>query len=165
MGRLVTALVLVVGLALPVVAAEGGDAIVGLWLTAPSDNGRARVEVREVEEGRYDGSIVWLEKPTYPEDDERGMGGQKRVDRENPDPELRQRPILGLKIVEGFEYAGDKQWKDGTIYDPENGKTYRAKAKLEGDTLKVRGFIGFSLLGRTTEWTRVEGESALEEGS
>lgn len=135
-------------------AADDGDQILGRWLTAASDNGRAHVEIFK-EKGRYSGRIVWLEKPTYPADDDRGMGGQERTDRENPEPELRSRPIMGLFLVEGFKYAGDDLWKGGTIYDPENGKTYKCKMRLDGDTLNVRGYIGFSLIGRTTEWTRV----------
>jgi uncharacterized protein (DUF2147 family) len=54
----------------------------------------------------------------------------------------------------GFEYEGDNTWKKGRIYDPENGKTYKCKMKLEGATLKVRGSVG--PFGRTTEWTRVQ---------
>jgi len=59
-----------------------------------------------------------------------------------------------------FEYVGKGKWKNGYIYDPDNGKTYRCKAQLKGDTLKVRGFIGVSLLGRNSEWTRVAEPSA-----
>jgi hypothetical protein len=45
-------------------------------------------------------------------------------------------------------------WSQGKIYDPKNGKTYSCKMTLEGNELKVRGYVGFSLLGRTTVWTR-----------
>lgn len=132
------------------------DAIVGTWLTAEAEDGRAHVQI--VKDGdSYRGTIVWLELPTYPEDDPGGMPGQTRIDRENPDPDLRDRPILGLEIVSGFEPTGDGRWGNGTIYDPANGKTYKCKAKLsDPDTLKVRGFIGVSLLGRTEVWTRVD---------
>lgn len=138
--------------------AGDGDLILGLWLTAPSDDGRAHVEVTKVD-SKYEGKIVWLEQPVYPADDEEGMGGKEKVDRENPDPKLRTRPIIGLKMVKGFTYAGDDLWSGGTIYDPENGKTYKCKMRLtEEGVLKVRGYIGFSLIGRTTVWTRVEEE-------
>ncbi|MFZ5907440.1 MAG: DUF2147 domain-containing protein [Nitrospirota bacterium] len=50
--------------------------------------------------------------------------------------------------------SGEDQWEGGKIYDPQNGKTYSCKIKLEGQKLRVRGFIGFSLLGRTAVWTR-----------
>ena len=65
-----------------------------------------------------------------------------------------------MLIVKDFVYKGSGQWYKGTIYDPDNGKTYKCKIKY-GDSdkvLKVRGFIGVSLLGRTTLWTRVEDE-------
>ena len=61
--------------------------------------------------------------------------------------------------MKGFLYDGKGTWKKGTIYDPDNGKTYKSKVKI-GDQgeLKVRGFIGFSLIGRTSQWTRVEAD-------
>jgi uncharacterized protein (DUF2147 family) len=100
---------------------------------------------------------VWLAEPVYPADDEEGMAGQEKVDRENPDEALRNKPIVGLVIVKGFEFDGKDTWRKGTIYDPDNGKTYKSKMKLESpDVLKVRGFIGISLIGRTTQWTRVK---------
>lgn len=137
------------------VVAGGEDPLLGVWATDPdAENGQAHVEIVRTGDG-YEGRIVWLELPRYPEDDDRGMGGQLRVDRENPDPDLRSRPIQGLVLLEGFVRSGKTAWKDGTIYDPNNGKTYRCKMELKGTTLKVRGFIGFSLLGRTAKWTRV----------
>jgi uncharacterized protein (DUF2147 family) len=136
-------------------AAADGDQIVGLWATAPDEvDGNAHVEIYE-NNGTYEGKIVWLEKPVYNPDDEQGMAGQEKVDRENPDTALRSRPILGLEIMSGFVYEGDNKWKKGTIYAPDDGKTYKCKMSLSGDVLKVRGFIGISMLGRTEEWTRV----------
>jgi uncharacterized protein (DUF2147 family) len=138
-----------------VAAADEGDAILGFWQTEPSTAGPAHVEI--VRSGTtYSGHIVWVERPTYPADDEGGMAGQTIVDRNNPDEARRRAPIIGLVIVRDFVYAGDNQWKDGFIYDPDNGKTYRCKARLEGETLKLRGYIGISLLGRNTIWTRVK---------
>ena len=62
-------------------------------------------------------------------------------------------PIIGLNLVNGFVYQGKNKWGDGTIYDPDNGKTYSCKMTLmEDNTLKVRGFIGISLIGRTQVW-------------
>lgn len=137
---------------LPAAAAAAGDAIAGRWKT---DDGKAHVRVFRQGE-TFAGEIVWLGEPLYPSDDP--MAGKPRVDRDNPDPDLRSRPILGLRILEGLRHAGDGEWEGGSIYDPENGKTYKCKAWLgeDGDTLHLRGFIGFSLFGRTTGWTRVE---------
>jgi len=129
------------------------DAIVGLWATEDEE---AHVEIAR-EGDTYAGKIVWLEEPIYPPDDERGMGGQKKVDRNNPDESLHRRPILGLEMMNGFEHAGDGLWKGGKIYDPDNGKTYKCKLTLQEDgSLGVRGYIGFSLLGRTSTWTPVK---------
>ena len=77
------------------------------------------------------------------------------TDVNNPDPMLRSRPLIGLELFDGFRYEGDGEWSGGTIYDPNNGKTYSCKLKLTGpDTLKVRGFIGISLIGRSETWKR-----------
>lgn len=65
-------------------------------------------------------------------------------------------PIVGLEIMKGLEKDGDT-YEDGTIIDPESGKEYKCYIELEEDNkLKVRGYIGFSLLGRTQYWYRVE---------
>jgi len=133
---------------------EGGDAVTGLWRTPSGDNGAAIVEI--VRDGKqFRGTIVWLEKPLYGPNEERP--GQPKVDLNNPDPKLRERPVIGLEILHGFKWNARKnRWDGGTIYDPGNGKTYKCKMTLENpDTLKVRGFIGFSLLGRTEVWHRV----------
>ena len=75
----------------------------------------------------------------------------------NPDEALRTRPVDGMEIVWGFDWdARDERWESGRIYDPKNGKTYRCYIELREDgTLKVRGYIGFALIGRTEIWTRV----------
>ena len=157
--RRILLLAVVLGLvaAAPVAAGDDGDAIVGLWATDPEGaGGQAHVEIF-VDGDRYAGKIVWLVQPVYPDDDEQGMAGQPKVDRENPDPGLRERPIIGLQMLEGFRYAGKGTWHKGTIYDPDNGKTYKSKLRLsEEGVLKVRGYIGFSFIGRTSIWTRVE---------
>ena len=133
--------------------ANPGDAILGIWAT---DKAEAHIEISRTEEGTYTATIIWLEEPFYPPDDEGGMAGQPRVDRENPDPELRDRPIEGLLIMRGLEYDGDREWVDGEIYDPETGNTYSSEIWLTDEgTLKVRGYVGFSLFGRTTEWTPI----------
>ncbi|NOX69120.1 MAG: DUF2147 domain-containing protein [Gammaproteobacteria bacterium] len=75
----------------------------------------------------------------------------------NPDPALRDRLLLGLKIMDGFTRAGNGKWKSGRIYDPNSGKTYQCKLTVvDENTLELRGYIGFSLLGRTETWTRSE---------
>lgn len=66
----------------------------------------------------------------------------------------KNKPILGMNILTGLEQDGD-EWSGGKILDPKNGKTYKCFIKLEGaGKLKIRGYIGFALIGRTAYWYR-----------
>lgn len=121
-----------------------GDQILGLWWT---DDKRAKIEIYKKGE-EYSGKIVWIYKTT----DE---NGNPVLDDENPDEELRKKPILGLNLITGFAYEKGK-WVDGSVYDPDNGKTYDCVMKLKGNRLEVRGYIGFTMFGRTVVWTKAE---------
>jgi uncharacterized protein (DUF2147 family) len=138
----------------PLAARGGDDSLLGTWLTEEGEKGgRAHVEIRR-QGDRFVGRIVHLEEPDFPADHDRA--GQPKVDLENPDPKLRERPILGLTVLQGFEHAGGGRWTGGTIYDPANGKTYRAQITLDGrDRLQLRGYVGIPLFGRTSTWRRV----------
>ncbi len=72
------------------------------------------------------------------------------------DGERKDKPVIGMTIIWGMKKDGDV-WDGGTILDPKNGKTYGCKLTpaADGKTLQVRGFKGFSLLGRTQVWERV----------
>ncbi len=141
----------------PGALADEGEAILGVWV---SEDGRGHIEIAK-EADQFVGKIVWLSEPNYPADDPEP--GKPRHDRNNPDSDKQARPILGLEVLKGFRYDGDGKWSGGTIYDPDNGKTYKCKMTLEGaDTLKVRGFIGVSVIGRTAVWTRYK-ESASDQ--
>ena len=84
-----------------------------------------------------------------------GSPGKRDFDDRNPDPALRSRKLKGLVIMTGFKYVGDGKWKDGTVYDPDSGKTYKCTATLlDANTLKFRGYVGIPLFGRTEVWTR-----------
>lgn len=129
------------------------DAIVGIWTTEKAD---AHVEIVKEPDETYSATIIWLKDPFFSPDDEDGMAGQPKVDRENPDPELRDRPIEGLQIMHGMVHDEGRNWSDGEIYDPESGKTYSSRIRLtDRGTLRVRGYVGIPLFGRTTEWTPV----------
>lgn len=128
---------------LPVLAWSGESDIEGRWLSGDGD-GWIRIE-------RDGESLVGIiaGSPT------KKPGEPPRYDDNNPDPALRERPLDGLTIMKGFEYAGDGRWTGGTIYDPNSGKTYKSTLTLvDADTLKVRGYIGVSLFGRSDTWTR-----------
>jgi uncharacterized protein (DUF2147 family) len=123
---------------------QNKDLILGKWLTA---NGDAHVQIYP-NGNKFSGKLVWLKDPL---DD----NGKPRLDNENPKNELTKRPILGLIFLKDFIYK-DGIWEGGTIYDPKTGKTYSCKISAEGkDKINVRGFVGFSMLGRTEIWTRV----------
>ena len=81
------------------------------------------------------------------------------VDENNPDPKLRSRSLCGLEIGSGFHpNESGAAAEDGSLYDPKSGKTYTGSMALDGSNrLKLRGYVGVKLLGRTEEWTRVDG--------
>ena len=82
-------------------------------------------------------------------------GDAPRLDELNPDPALRRRPLKGLTIMSGFTYQADGRWVGGRIYDPNSGKTYKGTIRqVDGNTLKLRGYVGISLFGRTETWKR-----------
>lgn len=122
------------------------DKIVGTWLVG---SGKAHIQIYKYAD-KYAGKIAWLRDPLNEQ-------GKPKVDKNNPDVSKRNNPLMGNVNMLGFKYAGDKTWKDGTIYDSENGKTYSCNIKLVDDnTLEVRGYIGISLIGRTDTWKRVK---------
>jgi uncharacterized protein (DUF2147 family) len=79
-----------------------------------------------------------------------------KTDNRNPKPELRQRPLCGLVIAEGFRMADATHATEGHVYDPESGKTYSGIITVEGDALKLRGYVGVPLFGRTEVWHRAK---------
>jgi uncharacterized protein (DUF2147 family) len=140
---------------LAVVASPGlstsADDILGMWYNGEKD---ARIEIAKCGE-KYCGTVVWLKEPDYPEGSKDGIPGSPKTDHNNPDPSLRKTPIIGLRIVHDFSFAGGNVWKDGKVYDPKNGKTYKGRMTLVSPAqLDLRGYIGISLIGRTTTWTR-----------
>jgi len=122
---------------------EKADDILGIWLTGSK---KGKVEIYKCGD-RYCGKIIWLKDPFY-------ENGTEKRDKNNPDESKRKNRIIGSNILIGFEYDGDKEWDDGQIYDPDEGKTYSCVIKMQdnNEVLDVRGYIGFSLFGRTEEW-------------
>ena len=119
--------------------------IIATWL---NEEGTAKVRIFKAKNKKYYGKIVWLKEPN--------RNGKPKMDDENPDKAKRKKPIMGMQILRGFSYdAGDKDWSGGTIYDPKTGKTYSCTITKKGDkAIKVRGYIGISLIGKTTVWTK-----------
>jgi len=132
-------------------ALAADDSVAGTWKTA---DGRALIEVYHCG-AKICGRVARLREPCFPADDRMGMAGKPRTDRYNPDPELRARRVIGLQIMEGFAREGDNRWEGGTIYDSDNGRTYRSRLTLlSPNRLELHGYIGIPLFGRSSIWTR-----------
>lgn len=124
---------------------------IGLWY---AEGGAAQVEITHCG-NTLCGRVVWLRSPLQ----ENGCALQ---DRHNPDTTLRNRPVLGLEILQGLSpnSGHEGEWRGGTIYDPSNGKTYSCRLSMDGDQhLHLRGYVGIPLLGRTTTRVRVGTET------
>ncbi len=120
--------------------------ICGTWIEKKK---QSHIEIYKNDNNLYEGKIVWLAQPL----DE---NGQIKKDKENPIISLRNENLQGLTIIKNLEYLDNNEWSNGTIYDARSGKTYSLNAHLKNkNTLFMRGYIGFSFIGRTTTWTRV----------
>lgn len=150
MRKVLLACILVLAGQLAVSAQVQEDWIVGIWTPG---HGKARVKIEKIG-NKYFGKTVWLKEPNDPET------GKPKVDKNNPDPALRNTPRLGLRIMKDFVYDGNGVFSGGTIYDPEKGKTYCGKITITSQTtLDMRGFIcGFKALGREDTWTLYTGK-------
>ncbi|MCX6304619.1 MAG: DUF2147 domain-containing protein [Bacteroidetes bacterium] len=121
------------------------DDILGTWL---NQEATGKITLYK-ENGKYFGKLVWLREPNDK------VTGQPRTDKENPDAILKSKPLIGMVNMKNFSFDGKDEWAGGTIYDPKNGKTYKCYIQFDGPgKLKVRGYIGVSLLGRNTYWTK-----------
>ncbi|MCW3088092.1 MAG: peptide protein [Sediminibacterium sp.] len=114
-----------------------GDQVTGLYWSPRKD---AKIEIYKRGD-KFFGRSVWVANP--------------RKDTENPVTKLRSRDVQGIELLTGFSYE-DGAYRGGKIYDPESGKTYDCKMGLVGNNLKVRGYIGISLFGRTELFERIK---------
>ncbi|MBK1830657.1 DUF2147 domain-containing protein [Verrucomicrobiaceae bacterium R5-34] len=114
------------------------DPIEGEWLKG---DGSARIKIKVNDKGQLTGALSYVRDP------------KRRHDSNNPDVSKRKRPLLGLVIIRGFTKKG-QMWQGGTVYDSSSGKTYQGKIWLDQGKLIMRGYIGVSLIGRTSSWTR-----------
>ena len=83
-------------------------------------------------------------------------GRHPSTDVRNPNRGLRERPLCGLRIGAGFIERDARHADGGHIYDPRNGRTYRGSMTLDGNLLRLRGYVGLRLFGRTETWMRVD---------
>ena len=146
------ALVSLVLAASPAITSRAADAQspIGVWKTIDDKTGKPRALVRiYVQDGKYFGKIEQSFTP----------GAETSVCSECSD-ERKNQPIIGLLIIRNVTLK-DGEYGGGDILDPDNGSVYRCKFHLEdgGTVLVVRGFIGFSLLGRSQTWHRESGSN------
>jgi uncharacterized protein (DUF2147 family) len=135
--------VALVALALP--AHADGERESGVWQVIGDKDGKPDGRIRTFIEGGELVGVVDALRPDVPLDAKctRCSGA------------LKDRPILGMRIMWGFYKRGDT-WTDGRILEPQSGSTYRCRIKLVApDRLEVHGYIGIPLLGRTQKWARV----------
>ena len=126
------------------------DQLVGTYYVIKTDTkSESRIQIHKTSDGKYEGQIIWLKYPNHPD-------GTPKYDDKNPNPELRKVKSDQVVLLKDFVYdEKNDKWTGGTIYDPEEGKTYKCNLNFESDTkLKVRGYIGIPALGKTMYWTK-----------
>ena len=139
MKKLIISAILVLFTVMAFAQTNDADRILGTYL---SENKTGKVEVTK-QNGKYIGTLVWT-----------SIAGAK--DEKNPDASLKKRTLKGVVILKDMTYDNGI-WKNGTIYDPESGNTYKATIKLKSDgNLTLRGYIGVPALGRNSVWTRTK---------
>lgn len=121
--------------------AQNNQDVVGRWKTIDDASGKEKsvVEIFKKSDGKYYGKITQLlMKPS----NENCV--KCKDDRKN-------KPLIGLEIIRGLSKDGS-EFSGGTITDPQTGKSYKCIIVRDGDKLNVRGYVGFSLIGRTQTW-------------
>jgi uncharacterized protein (DUF2147 family) len=130
--------------AVPAVAAVPATLPTGMWL---DQSGRAGITIAPCG-AKLCGTITWLKAPLDAQ-------GRPKTDSHNTDSALRGRPMCGLPLMGDFVADGTDAWSGGYVYDPVGGKTYSANMHVQPDgSLAIRGYVGISLFGRSTTWTR-----------
>lgn len=120
--------------------AQSGDVLIGTYMT---DKNEGMVEITK-RDNKYFGKLIWTKTPG-------------KLDSNNPDDKQKTEKLAGKEILKDFVFDGKDLWHNGAIYDPKNGKTYSCKiTRDEKGNLNVRGYIGVSMLGRTTFWVKVK---------
>lgn len=127
--------------AMPLATKYPAEAILGEWCTQAEENRPAsRIKFVRADDGTYSGILSWSADP--------------KKDVRNKDPKLRDRPLVGVVLFWHLRYE-DGEYVDGYVYNPEDGDTYRLKAEvLNPESLKIRGYLGISLLGQSKVWSR-----------
>ncbi len=119
------------------------DDIIGNWVT---EENKSIVKIFK-KDNKYYGQIIWLKEPNDED-------GNPKTDKENPNKKLRSRKLKNMVMMYDFVFDGEK-WDDGKVYDPKSGNTYSGTIKMRTkDIIDLRGYIGISIIGRTSSWIR-----------
>src|SRR5688572_5052537 len=141
-------------LSVPASAQQPG--VMGTWLT---ESGVAQVRLApcpDAKNGPVCGFIVGLINPKGP--DGQVVAPEAATDYRNENAALRSRKVIGMPLIWGFQKTNDPNtFEGGQIYNGEDGKMYSANISLQPDgKLRLRGYVGTPLFGKTQLWTRVQ---------
>ncbi|GBF48646.1 hypothetical protein LPTSP4_01460 [Leptospira ryugenii] len=109
-------------------------------------------------EGKICGRTICIRDNFYKENED-GLPGTPLLDSKNENPSLRSRKKLGIVFIENFESVGRGIFRNGTIYNPRDGKTYCGKMTLtnEGKQLELRGNLCMlPFIGKTNTWQKID---------
>lgn len=135
--------------ALATLAQSNADKICGTYLVIEK-NEVSTVKVSRMANGNFEGKIVWMKNPNF--DD-----GSPKTDVKNPDPSKRNTPADKIVLLHNFKYDSKNDEWGGEIYNPVEGDMYKAYAKFESPKkLKVRGYVGLPIFGRSMYWTKLD---------
>lgn len=128
-------------------AAQAETSPSGVWWNAART---VRVEITEDATG-VSGRVVWVSEPLT-------ATGKPKLDVRNPNPALRDQPIIGLEVLSRLTAVDGREdvWGGGSAYDASTGRTYRCAVKMvDSDVAEIRGYVGVTMFGRTERWNRV----------
>ena len=148
--------VIAIGVFVSFLWAGGKMTPVGKWVNIDDETGEKKAIIQIWEEnGKLYGKIVKLLKKSEPNPKCTKCGVYEI---EGKKVNYKNKPVEGMLIMWGLEKDSETEWEDGYILDPKKGKVYGCEIEVlpGGNKLKVRGYIGFSLLGRNQIWLRVE---------
>lgn len=142
-------LALLTGLLFSTSTLFAADDISGVWRSIDDKTGfsKALIEIKKSDNGVYQGKIIKiLPRPGYT---------PKTHCQDCPAP-YKGAPILGLTVLDGMKQKNATEYEGGTILDPLSGKVYKSKIKVSnnGKRLRMRGYVGVEVFGRSQTWIR-----------
>lgn len=134
------------------VTQTGGDSVLGYWET-PEHESVVQLRHCPDRQALLCGHIQWLAE------------GERGTDQENPDPDLRGRPLTGLQVLSGIERKDDGRWSVGEVYNPDGGRTFSGELRQLGpDTLELKG-CALIFFCKTQLWERLPADDPRVQGA